>query len=485
VSDRDSATADRKVTFSEIFAVREYRALFAASQLSWIGDYMARAAVMALVFVQTGSVALSAAAFAISYAPWVLGGPFLTALAERLRYRTVMVTCDVCRAVLIGLVAVPGMPLPVMLLLVLGVAMIAPPALAARSATMPLVLTGDRVVLGIAVNQAGGQATQVFGYMAGAVIASVNPRIALLINSCTFALSAVIVRTGLRDRPPAMTERQRSNLLRETGEGFRVVFGTPPLRAIAVIVFASMLFAILPEGLAIGWADELVAGEESRRGFYQGLIMVANPLGVVLGGVLISRLLTPSVRRRLVPLFAVAAPLSLVPALTEPGLVGVVAMASICGFIVAGITPTLNGLFVQILRHGYRARAFGVMNSGVQIIQGVAVLGSGLLTELLPIHQVVGFWSAAGVLLMGVLALRWPPLEFFNRAIAETERANRIAETGGADQAAEVPDGTVDAAPRPPDADAPVPCGGAHPDAAHASGRGPADRPADPGTMER
>ena len=32
------------------------------------------------------------------------------------------------------------------------------------------------------------------------------------------------------------------------------MFGTPVLRAIAVLVFSSMLFSIVPEGLAAAWA---------------------------------------------------------------------------------------------------------------------------------------------------------------------------------------------------------------------------------------
>jgi MFS family permease len=425
VSDHDDMS-DRKVTYSEIFRIREYQALFTASQLSWIGDYMARAAVMAIVFVQTGSVALAAAAFAITFAPWVLGGPFLATIAERSRYRQVMVVCDVLRAVMIGAVALPGMPLPAMLLLVFGVAMLAPPALAARSATTPLVLTGERIVLGVAVNQAMGQATQVVGYLAGALIAGYNPRVALLINAGTFLFSAIILRLGLRDRPPALQQEDRTTLVQETIEGFRMVFGTPALRVIAVLVFASVLWIVIPEGLAIGWAEHL-AGDSHLRGLYQGLIMVANPLGVVLGGLVITRILRPSVRRRLIPVFAVLAPLSLVPALADPGIVGVVAMVAISGLLMAGMTPTLNGVFVQILRHGYRARAFGVMNSGMQVVQGIAVALAGLLTMWLPLHQVVGLWALAGVFVMGVLAGRWPKLEFFNRAIAENEAFNRAA----------------------------------------------------------
>ena len=68
---------DRPATFREVFGEPEYRALYAASTLSWIGDYIARAAITVLVYQQTESVGWSAAAFAVSYLPWLLGGPLL------------------------------------------------------------------------------------------------------------------------------------------------------------------------------------------------------------------------------------------------------------------------------------------------------------------------------------------------------------------------------------------------------------------------
>ena len=106
--------------------------------------------------------------------------------------------------------------------------------------------------------------------------------------------------------------------------------------------------------------------------------------------------------------FAVLAPLALVPALLDPPPLVVALLAAVCGFAVAGMLPMANGLFVQALPHGFRARAFGVMATGVQVIQGVAVLVTGLLAERFPIPMVVGVWSAAGVVLMAVAALRWP-----------------------------------------------------------------------------
>lgn len=226
-----------------------------------------------------------------------------------------------------------------------------------------------------------------------------------------------------------MRAEQRSSLLRETAEGFRVVFGTPTLRAIAIVVFASMLFSIVPEGLAIGWAEELAADDAGRRGLYQGLIMIAQPVGQAIAALLIVRLLAPAIRSRLVRYFIVAAPLALVPAIFEPGIAVVVGMTMLSGMVISGILPTLNGIFVQILQHGYRARAFGVMNSGMQVLQGGAVLAVGAIvgTGVLPLPVIVGLWSAAGVVLMLALAARWPKADVFTDAIAEAEVANRAA----------------------------------------------------------
>jgi MFS family permease len=431
VSDEARAT-ERPATFSEVFANREYGAVFAAFGLSWFGDYLAKAAVTALVFQRTESVALSAATFALSFLPWVVGGPLLSTLADRYAYRRVMVTCDLIRMVTIGLVAVPGMPVEGMLVLLFLTSLGNPPAQGAKSALMPLILDRDRLVVGLALNSSSGQAAQIGGYLAGAAMAPFFPELALLIDAATFGLSALLIRFGVRDRPPAIPSTERRHLLRETGEGFRLVFGTPVLRAIAVIVFAVMLFSIVPEGLAAAWAADL-SENEVARGLSQGLIMAANPIGFILGGLLISRLVGPSRRQRLVRPFAILAPLSLVPALFDPPAVGVALMAAVCGFAVAGMMPTANGLFVQALPHGYRARAFGVMQSGIQVMQGIAVLGTGMLADVfdaLPV--VVGVWSLAGAGLLFIISAWWPSPQRFARAIAAAGQASAAAGHPGA-----------------------------------------------------
>ncbi|MBO4164949.1 MULTISPECIES: MFS transporter [Micromonospora] len=422
VSD-DRPAPDQPATFREVFGRAEFRAVFTASILSWVGDYVAKAAVTVLVYQESRSVALSAAAFAVSYLPWLVGGPLLAALAERYRHRQVMVTCDVIRMVLTALIVLPGLPVWAILALLFAATLANPPGQAARSALLPAILTGDRLVLGLSLNASAGQAAQVVGYLAGAAVAAVSPTAALLLNAATFGLSALIVQFGVRDREPALSAAHRTHLLRETGEGFRIVFGTPVLRAISLLVFSAMLFSIVPEGLAAAWAGER-SGNGLNSGAAQAVIMAANPVGYIVGGLLVGRLVSPGGRLALMRPLAVLAPLALVPALLNPPPVVVALLAAACGFAVAGLIPTANGLFVRALPNGYRARAFGVMATGIQVIQGGAVLATGLLADRFSVPVVVGVWSAAGVVLMLFTALHWPDRTTVDAAVNAADRAN-------------------------------------------------------------
>ena len=70
--------------------------------------------------------------------------------------------------------------------------------------------------------------------------------------------------------------------------------------------------------------------------------------------------------------------------------------------------PTLNGEFVLALPHGYRARAYAVMQGGVQFTQFFAVVATGALAQFSSIPLVVGLWSLGGLALMVVLVVRRP-----------------------------------------------------------------------------
>ncbi|MFI5496906.1 MFS transporter [Actinoplanes sp. NPDC051859] len=398
---------DRPVTFRDVFAVREFRALYGSLVVSWVGDYLARAAIIVLVYQQTQSVLLSAASFALSYLPWIVGGPVLAALAERYPYRRVLIFTDLARAVPIALIALPGVPVPAILALLFVAMLGAPPTQAARSALIPLILPRHQVVSGLAINTSTAQAAQVLGYLAGATLAAgVNARIGIALNALALLISSVIIAAGIRHRPAANSPDHRRHLLKEASEGYRLVFGTPLLRSIALMVFALTTFTILPEGLAAGWSA-VFHQDPTARGFDQGLIMAAGPIGFVVGGLIVGRLVPPARRTALVRPFAVLAPLALAVTMVAPNAPAVAVFVAISGVAQGVLMPTLNGVFVLALPHGYRARAFGVMQGGMQLIQGAAVVISGALAQHSSIPLVVGIWSLGGLVLMTALATRW------------------------------------------------------------------------------
>lgn len=427
-----AAEPDRAATYREVFGVREYRAVFGASALSWFGDYVAKVAISFLIFRDTGSLTLSAAAFAISFLPWAAGGPVLAALAERSSYRRVMILCDVARMALMGLLAIPGLDLWMLLILLFSAAMFTPPFESSRSAMLPLIMSGDRYVVAISVQGVSSEGAQVMGYLAGGVMAAFNPRLALLVNAGTFALSALLVWRGVRPRPATTTTAHRSHLMRETAQGFRVVFGNRVLRSIALLVFTVVLFPIVIQGLAVGWAHDLDAGART-----QGMVMASVPVGAALGSVIVGRLMRPSLRRRMVRPLAILAALALVPALLDPGVAVVCVIGLLAGSATSVIYP-LNGLFVQALPNAFRARAFGVMQGGLQIVQGSAVLVTGAIGDAVSVAQVVGIWGILGLVLVGAAAITWPNQQAVNDAVAAAKAANEA--NGPESRAVEVTD---------------------------------------------
>ncbi|WP_248960977.1 MFS transporter [Sphaerisporangium perillae] len=415
------AAADRPATFRDVFGVAEYRSLFGAAVLSWVGDYFAKVAVTYLVFSNTGSVLLSAIGFAISYLPWVAGGPVLAALAERYPYRRVMIICDVARMVLVGLMAIPGTPLAVLLLLLLGASLLTPPFQAARSAMVAQLLTGDRYVVGLSFQNMAGQAAQVAGYAVGGVVTAIDPHGALLINAATFAASTVLLWRGVRPRPLPVTHVERRSLLRETADGLGFVFGHRVMRPTALVVFSVVGIIIVPEGLAAAWAPTYGGGSEIT-----GLLMAALPVGAVIGAV-VTRLTGPERRLRLLRPLLIAAPLLMVPVLASPPFIVAITLVLLAAAAVNTVLVPLNGLFVQMLPNAFRARAFGIMQGGIQLTHAVTVLAAGAFAERFPVPVVVGTWALFGLVLMAVAVTTWPGRDVIKEEVARATALNNVA----------------------------------------------------------
>ena len=276
---------DRPATYRALFAESEFRSLWLAQAISLTGDQLARVAIASLVYTETRSSFLTALVYAITYLPWLIGGPLLSGLADRYPRRAVMVTCQLLSAVLVALMAVPGIPLPVLASLLFVVILVESPFLAARASLLVDVLPDDRYVLASAMNQLTVQGSQVLGFAAGgALVLLLDPPGALLLDAASFLFAAALVRFRVRKRPAAGGGDELGSSWQRLRSGSRVVFGDPRLRGLVLLAWLAA-FWVVPEGLAAPYAQ----GKPTAV----GLLLAAQPAGSVIGGLWLSRLVGP------------------------------------------------------------------------------------------------------------------------------------------------------------------------------------------------
>lgn len=393
---------ERPATYREVLAVGEYRTLWVAQVASLLGDQAAKVALAILVLNRSDSPLLAALAYAVGYLPWIVGGPVLSPLADRLPRKRVMVACDAVRALTVALMALPGVPLVLLFALLLSSSLLMPPFEAARAATLPDVLTGDRYVVGSSLNSITNQLCQVLGFvLGGAAVVALRPRGALLADAVSFALSAVVIAAGVRHRP-AVSRTSRPTLRADLVEGAAVVFRTPVLRSILLLAWAGATFSIVPEGLAVTYAKRLGYGPLAT-----GFLTAAMPLGLVVGAVLVARFLAPVARVRSMRAFAAAAFVPLLLTGLRPPLWGAIALWTLTGVGMAFQIPA-NATFMLAVPAEARGRAFGLAQSGMQALQGISIAAGGALALVLPVHRVIAVYGLLGLVSVALLRVGWP-----------------------------------------------------------------------------
>ncbi|MFG1997594.1 MFS transporter [Spirillospora sp. NPDC048911] len=393
---------EAQATYREVFAVGEFRALWLAQTLSFMGDQLAQVALAVLVYQATDSVLLTALTYALTYLPPIVGGPVLSGLADLFPRRSVMVICDVLRMGLVALMALQAMPFGALCAAVFLTVLLGAPFTAARAALLPDVLEGDRYVAGSAINNITHQATQMLGFLAGgAIVAVVGTYEALALDSLTFGASALVLVAGLRRRPATKERGKQSlGLWRGTRDGARLVFGDPTLRSL--VSFAWLCgFYVIPEGLAAPYAATFGGGAVTV-----GLLMSAMPTGMVIGAFLFSRFVRPTNRIHVMGWMSMLACAPLIGAATHPPLWTVLGLWALSG-VGSAYQLAANAAFVAAVPPSGRGQAFGLAQSGILAGQGLGILLAGAAAQFLGVETVVALAGALGLSVAAMLTLTW------------------------------------------------------------------------------
>ena len=391
-----------RATFRDVFAVREFRALWFSEILSVAGDRLALVALTLLVYERTRSPLFAALTYAAGYLPWVIGGLFLSDLADRRPRRTVMVACDAVRAVLVAAMAVPGVPLVALVALLFATTMFTPPFESARAAITPEILQGERYVLGAAVAQTTFLAAQVAGAVGGGIaVAFIGTQRALAVDSATFVLSGLLIGLGIRARPAAARPGTvQSSPWARIGQGFRLVFGDPALRTLLLFGWL-VVFYTVPEGVAAPYAEKLGGGPIAT-----GLVLASTVFATTIATPLFSRFVRARQRLALMGPLAVLTCAALVPTVLHPGLAVSLVIFSLSATFGA-YQIAANTAFVVRVPDERRAQAFGLANMGVVVGQGAAFVAAGAAADFISPAAVIAICGATGAVIAFALTIRW------------------------------------------------------------------------------
>ncbi|WP_344921542.1 MFS transporter [Streptosporangium oxazolinicum] len=377
-------------TYREIFAVGQFRTLFAAQAASVMGKTMESLALSTLVYAHTGSPFLAALAYLAGFLPQAVGALTLGGLADRLPPRALLVSWDLARAVAVATLALGALPVWGMPVLVMACGLFDAVAGGARQALLADLLPGNGYVLGrSALNIAVG-ATQIAGFaLGGMLLAVTGPYTALWAGAALGVLVALTQRLGLRARPPRMSERQTwRRVWAVNGE----LLGDRRLRGLLLVQW-------VPNGLVVG-AEALYV---PYAGGSAGALFIAAAGGMLAGDLLVGRWTTPEQRVRLaVPLFTLMAVPYLFFALS-PGAWAATALVAVASFGFAGHLGTQER-YVAAVPERVRGQALGLAGSGTMAGQALAASGTGTLAEFVPVSAAMALAGVASLVATACLS---------------------------------------------------------------------------------
>lgn len=253
------------------------RAIWSASAVSQVGDYVGQGALLLLAFERAGGRVLgSAAVLAAAAVPALLSSALAGSWLDRLPRGRALAGAQVVGAAVVLLpVVVPGLAVVFVAAALLGAVKAA--TIAVRAGAMAEAVEDRHRGPLLALLSTTDQTGQVLGYTVGAGLAATfTATPALIVDAASFVVGAIVIS---RIRFPAPAPRtRRPGLL----TGVRDILANPVLRLLAPLVWVTATVGSLPEALAPG-----VTGLDDP---WLPFVLAAAPAGQALMMLVVGRL---------------------------------------------------------------------------------------------------------------------------------------------------------------------------------------------------
>lgn len=413
----------------------DFARLWLAQAISLLGDWFSVIALSTLVAKysdpQNAGIAVSLLLLARFFPP-LLAGPFAGVLVDRMDRRTLLIISDAARCLIVLALLLVNSASTLWLLYALVILQMCFSALfePGRSAILPSVVQPDDLVQANVLGSVTWSVMLAAGAAIGGTVASIfGTQIALIIDSCSFALSALLLYSIQVKLKNETVDARKGDPAKRSERGFvaglRYAAVHPATAAALLIKLGGSVGSI--DTIMIIYATQLFVVGEGGAGSL-GLFYAAFGIGAVLGPAFIQRLNNGSVTkmRRLI----------------------LIGYAFICaGWFLFGGAPTLllaagaliikamgssiywtysSAIIQKIVPDEYLGRMFSLDLAGFQFATVISVSITGLLTNNVTGDQVRTVVFATGVISL-IPLLAWslivPRLEAFEGRKAVTAEA--------------------------------------------------------------
>jgi hypothetical protein len=284
-----------------------YRRYWISSCISQIGDWFNYIAIFVLLNQLTGSGQAVSWFLIAKYLPPAVLGPVAGVIADKFSRKTILITCDLLRAVLVLTYLLIQSTEYVWLVYVLALTQESIWAFyhPARQATVPNLCTREELSIVNGLSGASWSVMLAFGAaLGGFFTAHFGWQAAIIADCCTFLVSASIMLTVLIPQKKQQATADFS-LARITGwhdlqEGFSYIKAHPKVMALLTVKSGWALSGGMLVMLAI-FGEQVFAQESGGgRGGLSGILFSMRGLGAALGPIIVWRLLgdgVPAMRK--------------------------------------------------------------------------------------------------------------------------------------------------------------------------------------------
>ncbi|MFE4794318.1 MFS transporter [Streptomyces sp. NPDC056708] len=354
-------------TYRELFRTPQFRPLFATSAVQVAGSTMSGLALGTLVYAATESPLLAALSMFGSSLAQVIGATVLMSAADRLPPRAAMTGMALAFGLATAVLAVPGLPLPVVFAIILMEGVVAAVGGGVRYGLLNEVLPKDGYLLGRSVLNMCVGLMQIGGFALGGLLVTVlSARGTLLVAAALYLMGAAVARFGLARRPPRAAGRPS---VAQTWRTNAVLWSSGPRRRVYLALW-------VPNGLIVGCESLFVPYAPGHA----GLLFAFAALGMLVGDTVAGRFVAQRLRERLATpmLLLLAAPYLFFAA--RPALPVAFALAALAS---VGFSASLlfQERLMALTPEEMTGQALGLHSSGTLTMQGVAAALAGTIAQ--------------------------------------------------------------------------------------------------------